>query len=113
MVTVTAEVEAADRDRARPGAFAEVTVPVGASREAPVVPQTAVRPSERGFLAFVIQGTLAKERILTLGMRTADGRVEDKEGLVPNELLVIRGAEALRDGAQVVIAGPPALGRAQ
>ncbi|MBS1151747.1 MAG: putative efflux rane fusion protein [Myxococcaceae bacterium] len=111
MVTVTAEVEAADRERARPGAFAEVTVPVGQTREAPVVPQTAVRPSERGFLAFVIQGTTAKERILELGMRTTDGRVEVKDGLKPGEQLVIRGAEALRDGAQVVIAGPTPVAR--
>jgi membrane fusion protein, multidrug efflux system len=106
MVTITAEVEAADRDRARPGAFADVTVPIADSRMSPVVPQTAVRPSERGFLAFVIDGTTARERILSLGMRTADGRVEVKDGLKPGELLVIRGAEALRDGAQVVIAGP-------
>ena len=106
MVTITAEVDAADTQRARPGAFADVTVPVGDAREAPVVPQTAVRPSERGFLAFVVVGTTAKERILSLGMRTADGRVEVKEGLKPGEQLVIRGAEALRDGVQVILAAP-------
>lgn len=111
MVTVTGEVDAADRDRARPGAFAEVTVPVGDSREAPVVPQTAVRPSERGFLAFIVEGTTARERILTLGMRTTDGRVEVKEGLKAGESLVIRGAEALREGVQVVIAKPGPVNR--
>ncbi len=112
MVTITAEVEAADRDRARPGAFADVIVPVGGAREAPVVPQTAVRPSERGFLAFVVEGTTARERILVLGMRTTDGRVEVKDGLKAGERLVIRGAEALRDGVQVVVATAPPVSRA-
>jgi multidrug efflux system membrane fusion protein len=111
MVTVTAEVEEADKDRARPGAFADVTVPIGDTRQAPVVPQTAVRPSERGFLAFVVEGTTARERILSLGMRTTDGRVEVKDGLKPDELLVIRGAEALRDGSQVTLVKAPAVAR--
>jgi len=36
-----------------------------------------------------------------LGMRTADGSVEVLSGLSPGESVVIRGAEALRDGAPV------------
>ena len=35
--------------------------------------------------------------------RTADGQVEVKEGLAAGETLVIRGAEALRDGAKVKV----------
>ncbi len=106
MVAVTGEVEGEGKDDLRPGAFAEVSVPVGASDGAPVIPLTAVRPGERGFLAFVVQDGVAKERILTLGLRTPDGRVEVKDGLKPGESLVIRGAEALRDGSQVRIAPP-------
>jgi multidrug efflux pump subunit AcrA (membrane-fusion protein) len=66
-----------------------------------VIPQTAVRPSERGFLAYVVEGDVARERELTLGLRTADGRVEVRSGVKPGEKLVIRGAEALQDGAKV------------
>lgn len=101
MVQVTAEVDEADRERARPGAFAEVAVPVGGVHEAPVVPQTAIRPSEKGFLAYVVEGDVARERVLALGLRTSDGLIEAKSGLKVGEALVVRGAEALRDGAQV------------
>jgi membrane fusion protein, multidrug efflux system len=110
MVEVTARVDDPNRSELRPGSFAEASVPVGAVVAAPVVPQTAVRPSERGFLAYVIEDGTARERVLDLGLRTQDGRVEVRSGLVAGEMLVVRGAEALRDGAAVKIAGtsPPA-----
>ncbi|WP_437720979.1 efflux RND transporter periplasmic adaptor subunit [Sorangium sp. So ce861] len=109
MVAATGEVQGEGKDLLRAGTFAEVTVPVGASGDAPVIPQTAVRPSERGFLAYVVDGTTARERLLSLGLRTADGRVEVKSGLSVGERLVVRGAEALRDGSQVRIATPGSL----
>jgi membrane fusion protein, multidrug efflux system len=101
MVDVTAHVLNANRPELRPGAFARVTVPIGSTREAPVIPQTAIRPTEQGFLAYTVEDGTAKARLLTLGMRTADGQVEVKDGLAAGETLVIRGAEALRDGAKV------------
>jgi membrane fusion protein, multidrug efflux system len=117
MVIVTAEVTGADRAGLRPGAFAEVVVPIGGARAAPVLPQTAVRPTERGFVAFVVEGNEARERVLTLGMRTADGAVEVKSGIKVGELVVVRGAEALRDRAAVEVEkgtqakGPPEIER--
>jgi multidrug efflux system membrane fusion protein len=112
MVTVTAEVDDPNRAELRPGAFAEVAVPVGVV-ESPVIPQTAIRPSERGFLAYVVNGEVAEERILELGLRTADGQVEVKRGLAAGEELVVRGAEALRPGARIVrsesAGNPPAV----
>jgi multidrug efflux system membrane fusion protein len=60
-----------------------------------------VRPSERGFLGYVVEGDTARERILTLGLRTPDGRVEIKDGVKPGERIVVRGGEALKDGATV------------
>jgi multidrug efflux system membrane fusion protein len=109
MVAVTAEVAHPDA-RLRPGTFAEITVPVGARKDAPVIPQTAVRPSERGFLAYVVQGDVAHERVLKLGLRTSDGLVEVREGLAPAESLVVRGAEALADGAKVRVVAPEVAG---
>lgn len=103
MVPVTAEVTDPNRNALRPGAFAQVAIPIGGTAKAPVIPQTAIRPSERGFLAFVVEGKIARERVLTLGMRTAEGMVEVRNGLVPGDRLVIRGAEALRDGAEVTV----------
>lgn len=103
MVDVTANVLNPNQAELRPGAFAQVTVPIGAEREAPVIPQTAIRPSEQGFLAYVVANGVAEQRVLTLGMRTADGQVEVLNGLQSGEQLVIRGAEALRDGAKVKV----------
>jgi len=108
MVAVTAHVEnPAAPDAPRPGAFAEVSVPVGGASHAPVVPETAVRPSERGFLAYVVRGGKAEERVLGLGLRTPEGLVEVRQGVAPGESLVVRGAEALRDGAAVRVVMPP------
>jgi multidrug efflux system membrane fusion protein len=103
MVDVTANVINPDRPELRPGAFARVTVPIGSTRQSPVIPQTAIRPSEKGFLAYTVTNGVAQQRVLTLGMRTADGQVEVRQGLQPGEMLVIRGAEALRDGAKVKV----------
>lgn len=103
MVDVTAQVEKPDRGELRPGAFAQVSVPVGSRKPAPVIPQTAIRPSERGFLGFVVEDGKARERVLELGMRTAAGKVEVISGLEAGDELIVRGNEALRDGADVVV----------
>jgi len=107
LVDVTAQVDGTRDQALRPGSFAEITVPVSSEKTAPVIPQTSIRPSERGFLAFVVENDKAVQRILMLGMRTADGQVEVLSGLKPGEVLVVRGAEALRDGAPVRIAAAP------
>lgn len=101
LVAVTAEVEDTHDGALRPGTFAEIVVPVSSERTAPVIPQTAIRPSDRGFIAYVVQDGTAAERILQLGMRTADGQVEVLTGLNEGEKLVVRGSEALRNGALV------------
>jgi membrane fusion protein, multidrug efflux system len=106
MVTVTAKILDEDRGTLRPGDFAEVSVPVGAPRDTPALLQTAVRPTERGFVAFVVEEGTARERILTLGLRTPDGRVEIRSGVKVGELVVVRGAEALREGASVEVERP-------
>lgn len=103
MVQVTANVVDAARVELKPGAFAKVTIPVGGNVAAAVIPQTAIRPSERGFLAFVVNAGKAEERLLTLGMRTSEGQVEVRTGLKAGEQLVVRGAEALRDGVAVKV----------
>jgi multidrug efflux system membrane fusion protein len=101
MVAVTAEVDAKDREELRPGSFAQININHGAARDAPVIPQTAIRPSERGFLAYVVEDGVAKERVLELGVRTPDGQVEIVSGLQPGDTLVIRGSEALKDSVKV------------
>lgn len=113
MVAITAEIDDTKDEALRPGSFAEITVPVSSERKAPVIPQTAIRPSERGFIAYVVEDNKAVERILALGMRTADGHVEVLSGLKSGEMLVIRGAEALRDGVPVRAGAAPEKATAQ
>lgn len=103
MVKVTAEVDDPRQASLRAGAFARVSIQLGENRDAIVVPQTAVRPSEKGFLAYVVVDDKAQERVVELGMHTVDGQVEVVKGLKPGEQLVVRGAEALRDGAPVAL----------
>jgi multidrug efflux system membrane fusion protein len=52
-------------------------------------------------VSFVIVGNVAHERIVELGLRTPDGLVEVLKGLKAGETLVVRGGEALREGAKV------------
>lgn len=102
MVPVTAAVKRSDHTYfLRPGAFCDVTVAVGGAREVVVVPRAAVRPTERGFVAYVVDGEVVHERILTLGLNTADGWVEVRQGLEGGEKLVLRGTEPLSEGAKV------------
>jgi len=106
LVDVTANINDPSDRTLRPGSFAEITVPVSSTREAAVIPASAVRPSERGFIAYVVEGDKAVERILTLGMRSADGQVEVLSGLKMDETLVVRGSEALQNGVTVRVAAP-------
>ncbi len=113
MTPVTAEIYDRNKNLLRPGMFAEIHIPVGGAKESPVIPQTAVRPSERGFLSYIVENGKAVERVLTLGLRTSDGFVEVREGLTAGETLVIRGSEALENGVAVKInnPGPPPPGK--
>lgn len=113
LVAVVARVDDAERERLRPGAFAQVSIPIGMPKPAIVVPQTAVRPSEKGFVAFVVEQadgkTVARERVLKLGMRTDDRQVEVRSGLAAGEHLVVTGAEALKADSEVLLeTGKPA-----
>jgi len=106
LVDVTANINDPSDRTLRPGSFAEITVPVSSTREAAVIPVSAVRPSERGFIAFIVEGDRAVERILTLGMKSADGQVEVLSGLKVGEVLVVRGSEALQNGVTVRMIAP-------
>lgn len=109
MVPVTAEVIPSEHTYfLRPGSFADVSVAVGGARDVVVVPRAATRPTERGFVAYVLDGPVVRERVLTLGLNTADGWVEVRTGLSPGDRLVLRGTEPLSEGARVNVTEVPA-----
>jgi RND family efflux transporter MFP subunit len=104
MVGVTAQIDASDGHTywLRPGSFCDVSVDVGATREAPVIPRTATRATDHGYVVFVAdQDNKVDERVITMGMNTKDGWVEVKSGIKAGEWLVVRGAEALSDNARI------------
>jgi RND family efflux transporter MFP subunit len=102
MVPVTAELmEAEHKFWLRPGSFCDVTVKLPGLRVAPMIPRAAARATDHGYVAFVVDGDVAKEKVLNLGMSTKDGWIEVRSGLEAGQLLVVRGAEALSSGAKV------------
>jgi RND family efflux transporter MFP subunit len=104
MVGVTAEVDATDNKYwLRPGSFCDVSIDVGATRESSVIPRSATRATDRGYVAYVLdaEGDQAEERVLKLGMSTKDGWVEVRDGLESGDWVIVRGAEALTPGARV------------
>ncbi len=103
LVPITAEVDADKKFWLRPGSFALVKINVTPQRQFPLVPQTASRPSDRGFLAYVVDGDTVHEKVLQLGLHTADGWVEVRDGLQIGDTLVTRGLEALAEGTKVQI----------
>jgi multidrug efflux system membrane fusion protein len=105
LVPVTAEVDdTAHKYWLRPGAFCDVSVPVGDAREAIVVPTIAVQPSENGNLVYVVDPkNIAHPSQVSLGMHTPEGGVEVMRGLKVGDLLVVRGFEPLSEGAPVKV----------
>jgi len=102
MVGITGEVVAGEHKYwLRPGSFCDVSVDVGATRDAPLIPRFATRATDHGYVVYVVENDVAQERVITLGMSTRDGWVEVRSGLKDGESIVVRGAEALTPGARV------------
>jgi len=105
MVPVTAQVDATEHQHwLRPGAFCEVTVPIGNARKGIVVPALAVQPTEKGNVVYIVgDDHIVHAKVVELGMHTPEGGVELTRGVTAGELLVVRGIEPLSDGAPVKI----------
>ena len=102
MVGVTGQVDATEgKYWLRPGSFCDVAIDVGASRDAAVIPRTATRATDHGYVVYIADGDTATEVPVTLGMNSKDGWVEVRSGLSGGEWLVVRGAEALTTGSKL------------
>lgn len=93
----------------RPGTFAEAHIDLPPGLPRLLVPDLAVRPSEKGCLVWVVDGggdtATVRERTIAMGARTRDGRIEVLSGLAAGDRVVVRGGEALHAGAPLAIAG--------
>jgi RND family efflux transporter MFP subunit len=103
MVPITAQIDQTDHQYwLRPGAFCEVTVPIGNARQGIVVPSLAIQPTEKGNVVYIVDDKhIAHARVVELGMHTPEGGVELTRGVAAGELMVVRGIEPLTDGAPV------------
>ncbi len=95
----------------RPGFTAKIRCPLPRRGESLIVPEVAVRASERGFIAFRPRTVTSKDGKLEyvaeavpleLGQREP-GWVEVLKGLQPGDVVVSKGAEALEDGTPLAI----------
>jgi multidrug efflux system membrane fusion protein len=101
MVECLAWVENPER-KLRPGNFADVSVALEDRKGSLVVPQTAVLPTDKGFVGFVLKGTdRVERRSLRLGLFTKDGSVEVLDGLQPGDKVITKGASILTDDSVV------------
>jgi membrane fusion protein (multidrug efflux system) len=88
--------------RLRPGMFARVELVVGERSNALVVPESALVPSLDSFSVFVVQ---EDQRVrltpVTPGVRLP-GKVELRDGVQPDSVIVISGTQKLVDGTKVI-----------
>lgn len=85
-----------------PGLSGEVSQVLAENPQALSIPEEAVVPTIDGYQVYVITGEKAEARTVTLGSRIA-GKVVVLTGLQPNETVVTRGQDRLREGATVEI----------
>jgi multidrug efflux system membrane fusion protein len=111
MFECKAEVPARDKAELRPGYTAKIRCPLPGRSSSIVIPEEAVRASERGFIAFrprPIRGPdgeteyIAEAVTLELGARRP-GSVEVLKGLRPGDWVVQKGAESLEEGTPLNI----------
>lgn len=92
----------------KPGMFARVELVAGTREGAVVIPESAVIPSLDRYSVYVVQDGVAKLTPITLGIRMP-GKVEVREGLSPDQPIVVNGAQKLTDGMKVVGSKPATL----
>jgi RND family efflux transporter MFP subunit len=99
--TVKAEIEVDNADgRLRPGMFVEVTLVADRREGVPVVPREAVAERGGARVVFVLSGQRVTRREVVTGLGD-DEVVEIRQGLEPQERVVVRGLETLSDGTRV------------
>jgi membrane fusion protein (multidrug efflux system) len=83
----------------RPGLLVRVTVK-GPEREAVLIPESAIVQRAQGALVYVVTGNKAKEVRVRLGKRL-EGKVEVREGIAADDVVVTAGNARLTNGADV------------
>lgn len=107
LVPIVARLASDGPHTVRPGTFSEV-VAILPMRSVISVPSLALRASERGTLAYVVEGDVLKERIVSLDGQTENGSLIVSAGLQVGDRLAVRAADGLQGGMRVVVIKPEA-----
>jgi RND family efflux transporter MFP subunit len=96
--TMGTEIELANPDGVlRPGMYASVRIGLHRRNDVLLVPAEAVLREQGEPFAFTVEDGRARKVALQLGLD--DGiRIEVKQGLEPRDVVVVAGAQSLRDG---------------
>jgi len=86
----------------RPGMFVKTELIVARKDSALVIPKEVILSKQRGKTVFIVERGAAQERVITTGLENPEF-VEVVRGIRPNERLVIKGFETLRNRSKVKI----------
>lgn len=99
--TIGARLVVANPDgHLRPGMFARVELVLGQREGALVVPESALVPALDTFSVYLVEEERARLRPVQLGVRLP-GRVELREGLTADSVVIVSGTQKLVDGIRV------------
>ncbi|MGH7506752.1 MAG: efflux RND transporter periplasmic adaptor subunit, partial [Longimicrobiales bacterium] len=107
LVPVEVAFTGPDARLARPGFLARMTFALGARDDVLLVPASAIVSDGTTPAVFVIENERAARRPVRTGV-TSEGRVEILDGVVRGDLVVVAGANNLRDGTAVRVVNPAA-----
>lgn len=87
----------------RPGMFVKANIITAQKDSAIVIPKNIILSGNRGKYVFVVgRNSTAEDRRITTGIDNQDF-IEVVEGLKPNDRLIIKGFETLRDNSKVKV----------
>lgn len=87
----------------RPGMFIKANIITSKKDSAIVIPKSIILSGNRGKYVFVVgRNSSAEDRRITTGIENQDN-IEVLEGLKPNDRLIIKGFETLRDNSKVKV----------
>ncbi len=87
----------------RPGMFIKANIITAQKDSVVVIPRDVIMTGSRGKYVFVVgRNSAAEDRRITTGISN-DDEIEIIEGLAPNDRLIVKGFETLRDNSKVKV----------
>ncbi len=102
--TFTGKLQIENPDlKLRPGMFVKASIITAQKDSVVVIPRDVIMSGSRGKYVFVVgRNSAADDRRITTGISN-DDEIEVVEGLGPNDRLIIKGFETLRDNSKVKV----------